>query len=431
MTCTCIPEQRYRKRWLCRVFVPVAGAALLLFIKPALRSNIQPTEVLEEKSRPTTSAVKNDPVDSQNHDTAPEQSYPLKLSEELRNADVKEPAVHEENGEVNENLSQNDESKQEEQSYAEQRENYFPGIHTASGFQFLIAVVCLVISYAVLVCVEKLRRACRKYGLATLAIVLAISAFAQFMSANKSFNKQGATIAAKNRQIVGLREKLKQSNWEIGNTTTLLKDNRQLIGNTTIEIETLNISQKEHIVDNIDFATKQDEMHKNHVEMLEERCIERINELKDNLTRTVIVEKDEMKRNISQSDTSVQELNLKGEAQRKEIAELTIKVLELNETVQRTIKSKDEENNWTIKLKDEEIKWKDEQIKRKDEEIKWAIKSKDEEIKWKDEQIKRKDEEIKRTIKSKDEEIEQQRAKCTVLQLIMANIYFVMQKISF
>ena len=397
---TCIPEQRYRKRWLCRVSVPVAGATLLIFIKyygePALKNgNIQ-----EKSTSIAHTGVNNNPITLLNHDTAPEQSdegFPRLDAPPV--CDMKEPAVPDEVKERG-NLSQNDESNHEEQIYAEQRENYFPGgIHTAYGLvQFLTAVVCLVISCAVLVCVEKLCRVCRKYGLAALAIVLAISAFAQFIVANINFNKQGATI---DRQIAALE----QSNWEIVNIATQLKEKGQLIGNMTIKIEMLNISLKEQR----DFATKQDEMHKNHVEMLEERCIERINELKDDLTRTVIAEKDEMKRNISQSDTSVQMVKL---AQQKEIAYLSIKVKELNQSEQRqqsTIESKNHE----IESKNQEIRSKNQEIESKKQEI-W---SKNQEIESKNQEIWSKNQEIESKKQEYDGKLNTLKAKCTVWQL--------------
>ncbi|KAL5483826.1 hypothetical protein EMCRGX_G020241, partial [Ephydatia muelleri] len=145
---TCIPEQRYRQRWLCEL---------------PLRSNIQPndhdTKVLEEK-RAHTGGVKNDSTASLNHgsDDTAHQSINEELHKNSNAApvcDVKEPAVPEENGgvkEESEKLSQNDERKKEEQIYAERQmkiENYF-SVHTAAGsVQFMLAVVCLVISYVV------------------------------------------------------------------------------------------------------------------------------------------------------------------------------------------------------------------------------------------------------------------------------------------
>ena len=353
---TCIPEQRYRQRWLRRVFLPITGAALLLFYiklcsELPLRSNIQPndhdTKVLEEK-RAHTGGVKNDSTASLNHgsdDTAHDQSINEELHKNSNAApvcDVKEPAVPEENGgvkEESEKLSQNDERKKEEQIYAERQmkiENYF-SVHTAAGsVQFMLAVVCLVISYVVLLCVEKLCLSCRKYGLATVAIVLAMSAFSQFFMANKNFNEQGATAKE-------LREEIKHMNWEIGNAITSLGEKDRLIENMSKEIQTLSISLNERILDNIK-RREQDEMHKNHTKMLEERCTERI---KNETRRKSSIMKQYISRSVETKNTSVQrinELKMKDETQQNEIANLTKRFKEhqqMMESQQETIESKD------------------------------------------------------------------------------------------
>ena len=325
----CIPEQRYRKCWLlATALVPIIGVALLLFIvifygKPGLRSDVQLND--------------HDPIASLNHgdDTGHDQSISHPLNEELHNAapvsDVKEPAVPEESGgmkEENENLLQNDESKKEEQIYDDlqtKRESYFYEYTAACLVQFTIAVMCFVISCVVLFCVEKLCPFCRKYGLAAVALVFAMSAFSQFVIANKNYNEQGATIAA----IATLRAEMKQRNWKIGNTTTQLKEKDQLIGNTTKEIQALNISLNEQI----NLAIGQNEMHKN-IKMLER------------IQNETMVEKDhklsEMEKIVSQrgkemNDTSAQLINylkVNDERQQKEIAKLTKGVNELEDSIQ-------------------------------------------------------------------------------------------------
>ena len=162
-------------------------------------------------------------------------------------------------------------------------------------------------------CIGGLYRTWLKYRW-VVACILAFLVL--LLYANNNSYHQGWKIAAKDHFIATLSANIGQKNLEIGNATTQLVKNSQLINQMKEEIELCNMSLHNEIQTNAKQRKYAMELYNNHTKVLEYRCIQRINKELDevkNQTRVVTDEKEhrvkncdqqliEMKRNISGKD---------------------------------------------------------------------------------------------------------------------------------
>ena len=222
---------------------------------------------------------------------------------------AKEQAVPVEKGEVkedNEKLYQKMNHEKDEHRYAElPKTNY---IHT---------VLCLMVVYAVTLCIEKLCHTWRKYKwVAAATFVLA----AVILFANNNMNEQEATIASKDRQIAALRAKLQQRNIRPTPTITAkLEGTSQLINNERSRLSDMDAKKRE-------YATKLEKMYENCTKMLDVCNREQVSQMKNTISGQELT--------IAKLNDTIKDLEGGHVAEQKQISELTSKIEELRENEQ-------------------------------------------------------------------------------------------------